>query len=258
MVSHLTDEDLLLDFYGESDPAERVRVHTHLASCAACRDLDRELRSVLALVDAAPLAEAPAGFERVMWARVEPQVTRPKSERWSWLSMRPLALAGGVAVLMIGAFFVGRLSYSPAPSVSRDQIVDAGDVRTRLLRSEVGDHLDRSQRVLVELVNADASDGGVISAERERAADLVAYGRLYQRSVEETGDTGLIDLLEDLERVLIEVANGTPDTSGRQFNDVRARIDQEDLVFRVRVVSEELRERGALDDARRRGTRVIW
>ncbi len=81
----------------------------------------------------------------------------------------------------------------------------------RLLRAEVEDHLERSQRMLVELVNADYEVGAPIAGERARAADLVAAGRLYRRSAEQVGDAEIGGLLEDLERVLVEVANGPAD-----------------------------------------------
>src|SRR6185295_3425117 len=104
--------DLLLDYYGEASPEQRVEMRAHLASCEACRALDRELRGVLALVDSEPLPEAPPGFERAMWARVEPHVasgfsrTRFELPRW--------ALAACVAGLAIGSFALGRVWDRPA------------------------------------------------------------------------------------------------------------------------------------------------
>ena len=65
--------------------------------------------------------------------------------------------------------------------------------------------------MLVELVNADYEIGAPIAGDRARAADLVAAGRLYRRSAEQMGDSEIGSLLEDLERVLVEVANGPAD-----------------------------------------------
>ena len=87
----------------------------------------------------------------------------------------------------------------------------------RLLRAEVEDHLERSQRVLAELVNADYEIATPIAGDRARAADPVAAGRLYRRSAEQTGDSEIGGLLEDLERVLVEVANGTDRTRSRMW-----------------------------------------
>ncbi len=241
---HVTDEELLLQYYGESSPADRARVSDHVAQCDACRTLDHELRAVLSLVDTAPLAEAPDGFERQMWARVQPHLGNQRSWTWRhWPAIPRLALAGGVAALIVAAFLIGRFSGTPLGQATRDEVASAVDVRERLLQTEVGDHLERSQRVLVELVNADVPLAQPFGGEQARAAELVAASRLYRRTAEESGDTGIRELLEDLERVLIEVANGPVDATPQELADLRARIDEQDLVFRLRVVAAEIRER---------------
>jgi hypothetical protein len=122
-------------------------------------------------------------------------------------------------------------------------VADDQTTTERVLRAEVEDHLERSQRMLVELVNADYEVGAPIGGDRARVADLVAASRLYRRSAEQVGDTEIGGLLEDLERVLVEVANGPADITPADLARLRQRIDDQDLVFRVRVVAREMRER---------------
>jgi hypothetical protein len=98
--------------------------------------------------------------------------------------------------------------------------------------------------MLVELVNADYEIGSPITGDRARAADLVAAGRLYRRSAAQVGDAEIGMLLEDLERVLVEVANGPADLTPEELARLRRRIDDQDLMFRVRVVAREMSEQG--------------
>jgi hypothetical protein len=273
MDAHISDEDLLLDYYGEATSEQRAVMRAHLQSCAACQALDRELRAVLALVDKEPLPEAPEGFEREMWARLEPVVSGPGRRHEARLPPSPgfgapgkvdttrpdtpwsfelprWALAASVAALAVGSFALGRVWDTPPSSPG----APAGDVRAvseRMLRSEVEEHLERSQRVLVELVNADDSAPVVLASDRERAADLVAAGRLYRHSAEEIGDAETRDLLEDVERVLVEVANGPDVETSNSLSEVRARISDQDLIFRLRVMTAEMR-------ARERDARPTW
>ena len=241
MTSHLTDEELLLDFYGESTASDRGRVRGHLEQCEECRALDHELRTVLTAVDTAPVTEPPSGFEREMWARIEPLLPVRRTWRTGWHGLMPrLAVAACVGVLMVAAFTAGRMWQRPVPDF--DRTIGSRSLSERLLRAEVEDHLERSQRVLAELVNADYEVGGPIAGDRARAADLVASGRLYRRSAEQFGDSEIGSLLEDIERVLVEVANGPADMSPGELTRLRQRIDDEDLVFRVRVVAREIRE----------------
>jgi hypothetical protein len=243
MTRHLTDEELLLDFYGESTAAERTRVRTHLEQCDECGRLDKELRAVLTAVDTTPLNEPPSGFEREMWARLEPLLPVRQSWRTRWSGLVPrLAVAASVGVLLVAGFAAGRVWDRP-PVSSSEAIVDVDATTERMLRAEVEDHLERSQRVLVELVNADYEVGTPVAGDRARAADLVAAGRLYRRSAEQIGDSEIGRLLEDLERVLVEVANGPTDVAPEDISRVRQRIDDQDLLFRVRVVAREMRDR---------------
>jgi hypothetical protein len=243
MMRHLTDEELLLDFYDEGTAVERTRVRTHLEQCEQCRALDEELRDVLTAVDTAPLIEPPSGFEREMWARIETLLPVQQTWRTRWAGMMPrLAVAASIGILVAAAFTAGRVWERPHPVLSGPADEDQ-TVNERLLRAVVEDHLERSQRVLVELVNADYEIGAPIAGDRARAADLVAAGRLYRRSAEEIGDSEIGGLLEDLERVLVEVANGPADIAPEELARLRQRIDDQDLVFRVRVVAREMRER---------------
>ncbi len=243
MTRHLTDEELLLDFYGEGTAADRTRVQAHLEQCEQCRVLDQELRTVLTAVDTAPITDPPSSFEREMWARIEPLLPVQHTWRTRWTAMMPrLAVAASVGILMVAAFSAGRVWERPRPGGS-EPAVEGRALNERLLRTEVEDHLERSQRMLVELVNADYQIGAAATGDQARAADLVAAGRLYRRSAEQLGDAEIGRLLEDLERVLVEVANG-PDAIGpEELTRLRQRIDDQDLVFRVRVVAREMRER---------------
>ena len=104
---------------------------------------------------------------------------------------------------------------------------------------------ERSQRVLTELVNFDTSSPAVLASDRESAADLVAAGRVYRRTADALGEAATSELLEDLERVLLDVANGSAEPTQGEIDNWRERIDQQDLVFRLRVVGAELRRRQA-------------
>jgi hypothetical protein len=246
---HVTDEELLLDYYDESASHDRAHRRAHIESCERCRALDRELRAVLSMVDQAPTMEAPPGFGREMWARIEPEISARLSRERRWWVPQRWALAGGMVTLLIGAFSLGRVwdtprSSDPAPAIDQSALSE------RLLKAEVEEHLERSQRVLVDLVNAD-DVVTTVAADRDRAADLVAAGRLYRRSADVMGDVEMRDLLEDIERVLVDVANGPPDGSSKDLTDVRARISEQDLVFRLRVAASEMRER-------ERRTRPTW
>jgi anti-sigma factor RsiW len=239
-TSHLTDEELLLDYYGEATAAERARVEVHLEECEDCRSLDAELRAVLSAVETTPITEPPGDFEREMWERIEPLLpVRAGGRTWSWMMPR-LAAAAAVVLLVVAAYNAGRESNQETAS---EPPIERNDSLERLVRAEVGDHFERSQRVLVELAHADLATTP-ITGERARAADLVAAGRLYRRSVERIDDVVAVGLLEDIERVLVEVANGPAEAGPDDMARLQQRIADQDLLFRLRVVNSARSESG--------------
>jgi hypothetical protein len=241
---HLPEDELVLHYYGELPGPDEGRVVAHLQQCRDCHDLYRRLQQVLLSVTETSVAgpELPDGFERTVWARLEPELGAQRRGWWTRLMPAPSRLMWGAAaaMLVVGAFLAGRMT----PRAPEPAAVAAGDqVRERLLLVDLGEHLDRSQRVLIELVSADRDQAGDFTSERDRAEELVAANRLYRQTAAATGDTPVVDLLDQLERVLVEVAASPGDLSPRELEDVQLRIQSGSLLFKVRVVSSDLEER---------------
>ena len=241
---HLTDDELVLVYFDEF--TDRPGAEAHLAVCESCRRGLAELAETLAYVADHQEVEAPEGFERVMWARVERQIQDAKPRGWrAWFVPRRLVLAAGAASLVLAAFVAGRWTTPAAPTSAPAIVADGTEswpAPERVLLGAAGEHLDRSQRVLVELLNAEPG-GALPTAERERAADLVAASRLIRQSASDAGETALVDVLGDLERVLMELANGTDQDTAAELRQLRERIESRGILFRMRVVGSDVRER---------------
>jgi anti-sigma factor RsiW len=259
--AHLNEDDLVLHYYGETTGAEESAAVAHLDACPRCRGEYTRLQRVLGAVDETSVApDLPSSFERTVWARLEPNLRREQGGWRSWLSLTglgtaPRALAAAaVIILIVGAFYAGRSTSRPTPAPAA-AAVNTDQIRERILLVDLSQHLERSQMVLVELVSNEPDGQIDISEERERATELVADNRLYRQAAELSGDVAIMDLLDDIERVLTEIA-ATPDRlSPADLADVRQRIESRDLLFKVRVVSSEVRERQRAALLRRTGQR---
>ena len=190
-----------------------------------------------------PAPAVAEAFDRTVWARLEPSLS-PRRHWLSWFVFSPanLAWAAAVVVLVAGAFFAGRMT--PHQHTNEPQAATADQIREGVLLVDVGEHLDRSQTMLVELVNAEPDiDGADLTAEREHVEELLAANRLYRQSASATGDVALGQLLDELERLLVEVA-ASPDTMpAEDLQRVQQRISAKDLLFKVRIVSSAVKER---------------
>jgi hypothetical protein len=124
---------------------------------------------------------------------------------------------------------------------------DTGKVRERVLIMAVGEHLGRSEMILVELANAEPQSAKGkqvnISSEQRRAEDLLEENRLYRQTAMEQGDAAVAGVLDELERVLLDVAHSPQHVTPAQLQGIRQRIEAGGILFKVRVVGKELQQR---------------
>jgi len=169
-------------------------------------------------VDAAAVPEPPADFERVMWARVQGAIDGLAAPRTPWWAPRFWMPAATLAAVFVAMFMVGRMW--PIAGVTTPDVTASGDNQSeRALQVAMDDHLERS-----ELLG------------RATADDLLSSSRLYRQTATQSGNVQLAAMLEDLERVLVEIARAPDDLKREDLDTLRSRIKQDDLIFKVRVV----------------------
>ena len=244
-MPHLTEDDLVLHYYGELPADAAARTAAHLSECGTCRAALTRLQRVFAMIDAAPEALVGDGFERTVWARLEPGLA-PSSRNWAaWLVFSPVRLAWlALIVALVGAsFFAGRLSQPHGGASSPVPVAAANDLRERVLLAALAEHLDRSQLMLVDLVSG-GGDGEIdLASERARAEQLLPANRLYRQTAVETGNRALAQVLDDLEQALVDIAAAPDRVSEDDLGAIRQRIDDKGLLLEVRVLSSEVQKR---------------
>ncbi len=98
--------------------------------------------------------------------------------------------------------------------------------------------------VLVELANTEAKGTVDISTERQWARDLVGDNRLYRQAAARAGKQGMANVLEELERVLLEIAHSPAQLGPADREEIRRRIEAQGILFKIRVVGSQLQEKG--------------
>ncbi len=217
----------------------------HLTECPECRNEMERIEAVFAALDAMPVPDPGEDYGQRVWRQIADRLPEKRASRWQeWFSWRPLTVAGAVAALIVLAFWVGRTT---GPRNPGGGVADASKVRERVLVVAVGDHLGRSEMMLMELENAQPAQNGQkvvnISATQRRAEDLVEENRLYRQTALKEGDQAMASTLDELERVLLDIANSPDEVTPAQFESLRKRIEAKGILFKVRVVNQDLRER---------------
>ena len=108
----------------------------------------------------------------------------------------------------------------------------------------VGDHLDRTEMILVELVNARPEGKIDISAERDLAKNLVNDNRLYRQTAQRDKDPEIANVLDQVERTLVDIAHQPDSISGKQLEDLQKQIESQGILFKVRVIESQAKARG--------------
>lgn len=224
MTQHISEEQLILHYYGEVREAE---VENHLGGCEACRAQYRALQRVLNAADTFATPDPGPNFEAAVWQRLQPQLPKPSAASRLRGFFRPQqwAAATALAAMLIAAFYAGRHSQ---PQELAPQQTAAFD--SRILLSAVGNHFDRSQMILAELANEP-------SAPLDEVRDLLEANRLYRTSAGQAGELELAATLDELERLLVEVAHQTPN------EELRRRILDQGIVLKMRLAGAQVRER---------------
>lgn len=235
-MANRPDEELILYFYGEHDAPEDLA-----RELAADPDLSRRYAALSGELSALDRLEAPEprpGLEGRMWARVSPSLTRP-SRRFALPTGLPgwAALAASVLVVAFAGFWSGRVTHTPPSETMVAEGLKALplEARERVLQAALADHLDSSQRLMLEVAN------GAPSADEERAwaGNLLSANRLYRRAAERAGQRRVASVLAEIEPVLEQLADASQPSDLRL---TRARIENQDLLFKVRVTRNNLKE----------------
>jgi hypothetical protein len=245
-MTHPSEQDLVLYFYGDAPEARALE--RHLAECGTCAAEFAQLRHTLSSIDY-PVPERAADYEAKLWSTLRPRLNEaeskaPKRSVWSAVFQpRRWAIAGALAAVIAAAFLAGRYwpeKSQPTPLAGKTPPSGGSD---RVLMVAVGDHLDRTEMILVELVNTRPEGKIDISAERDLAQSLVNENRLYRQTAQRDKDPEIAGVLDQVERTLIDIAHQPDSISGKQLEDLQKQIESQGILFKVRVIESQAKAR---------------
>ena len=253
--ARIGDDELLLFHYRDGLDAQRLaEIEQALAADVA---LSRRYATLQATLAAAELDQPPAPFEgfteRVMErlqherernaAQRVGQIplpsrrsTRRTRRRRSWHAAAGAALA---ASLLLGlGFFAGRQSAPPVEPV----VVQA----ERVYADALGRHLGATRRVLTS-ASFDGDSATLAEANAALARALLDNHRLYLAAARHNGDRRLVAVLQEIEPVLIELANPAREGGIEQRKGLGEFVEREDLIFQVRAAEAGLAARDSIE-----------
>lgn len=241
--AHFTQDEFILAYYGEPD-ARR----DHLDSCHECRAELSRLARVLDQVTPVEVPEPAGDYEARVWDRVSWRL-RGERKRTSREWTKWVAAAAMLALAFIGGLLWNRRYTGPVQIANQPSTATAAQPvaastqqqRDRILLVVVGDHLDDSERMLIELTNLTAKTDVDVTTEQQRAEELLVSNRLYRRTALDRGEDRVATLLDELEPVLMQIAHGPTQMTPEELRKVQKRVETKELVFKLRVLRADVR-----------------
>jgi len=260
-MMHLTEEEMIAQVYGEA--GNRAAVERHLEDCTDCAqaftELQRDLADVNADVNRVVTPERDAHYGERVWAAIAdslPVYTREKRRWWASGLHKGLSYAAACALLVACAFFAGRLweqhkqlqtpvaKQTPAPQQTRQQPI---------VVVVLDDHLDRSERFLVQLKHADLDSTAMALPIRDEARSLLAANKICRKNAAATDDPELTTALDHLDSLLADAANEPGGLNAQSIARLQDEMSRDGVLFEVRVLRSRVAHRGGTGEIPAKG-----
>jgi hypothetical protein len=237
---------------GELPEGERDELQAHAAECPDCARLAGDLRAADAALGVGPAPERSEkewdAFDRALMVRIameeKGRAARARDRlRRAWRT----ALRGAAAAAAL--FAAGIVGYAirggrpertgggaaDGPPVVRDgAVAPASDPADELRRV-----LAASERILIRLTNADASDPAELSAIRSAVLDAGIPARLAELRRTSARNAPVHAAVRPVEIIFVRVANGSPREPG-EFREIRNAVLDSALLERMRVLRSSM------------------
>jgi hypothetical protein len=178
--------------------------------------------------------EAPLEAERSAPAPV-PVRPSPAFPRW-------LAVPAAAAAILVAGIFLGRYAFKsgsrtvPAPPGGTSQAIPAAQAD---LGARTSRYLDRSKRILLAIVNYQPGTqdpyGLDLPGQREASRELVAEAAFLKNDLGLAKDRRLENLVGDLERILLQIANLESEDDLAAVSIIKAGAESRDILFEINL-----------------------
>jgi hypothetical protein len=183
--------------------------------------------------------EPPETPREVMWAAIQAERAKRPGERELERQARPWLVWGAAiaAVLVLGiglGIGIGRLSVSGPQTIASGGSPDANGNGSQVFQVAAAEYLGRTDAFL-SVFRSEAEVGGADAEVSRWARDLLSMARLMIDSPV-ADDPQLKALLEDLELILAQIAQYSPDQGGDELELIEDGIEERGVLLRMRAV----------------------
>ena len=230
--------------------SQREAVEGHLQGCQGCAAEVKAYRAILS--EAAKLEKVAAPDS--LWAAIESELDDEEGTLWDRVRQRvgdwnarisevvrmplPAIQVAGVAAILFIGILMGRYFW-PNPQQTRpDQVAVAPDENYQMISRRTNDYFEKSRILFLGIVNADTSDiqNMDLSTERKVARGLVQEASFLKDNLNPSRDAVLARLVQELEMILITIANMEEEHDLDNIELIRSGIERQGVLLKINVL----------------------
>ena len=240
------DEKLLMIYFNE---AQQKDIDQCLSSPERCDQLD-QLEADMNAIETLQQKQhdLPEDYGQQLWHQIADKLVaeevKPKSGVSAWLpSLKnmflvpqySLASFATIMALVLLAFYTGR---------NQNNEIIGSELQELLLAQNIQLHLTQSEVFLTQVSNDNGSYNSQVTAQR-----LLSSNRIFKQALANHKGHFTSQLLQDLEPILLEYANGSAPNPSEQTHGKQPQANwvsdskSNDLMFQIKVMKQQLAQK---------------
>lgn len=241
---------LVDDFLEALTGEQKRKLHEHLQGCSGCQTYFEELRSLFSRAHPEPRNSPAEEFWSHLWEKTEQSIRdfrydkravflpqRPSHFNWNWKWQAAVA----VLLLLLGGI-VGRFLFVPQHT-EHYSLSPVRETDKKTLMRETAEYLEMSKILLLGFVNIDPTRedlaGLDFSQEQRLSTRLVRQLPALHSRLEASREIQLANLLEDLEVILLQIANLEDAYDLSAIELIQTGVETRGILFKINI--EEMR-----------------
>ncbi|HSE42402.1 MAG TPA: zf-HC2 domain-containing protein [Acidobacteriota bacterium] len=248
-------EDQFVDaLYNELNPQSQIDFNLHLKECPECSASYQKMQKTLNVMDERvqrePSPEYWTKYDESLKDRLAKAKTKEKGTVIWFQKIPGWALKAAAAFILIAVgIVIGRYYMAPAAGPIAKQTPTEVPVQRASLDPETKRFLERSEILLVGIVNLEPDEDSTYStdltAQKKMSRELIQQAPIIRANLKGPERRRLTQLVSDLELILLQIANLESENDVPEIELVKSGVDRKGVLFKINV--EQMRMSGAAE-----------
>ena len=248
-------KDVFVEYlFDEIEEQKKHNLESHLARCPTCTSELAEMKQTLEMMEQKARVEPPEEFWDTYWDRLSTRMEKervPKKERIRWWQkirlsfpplLRPAYRWAAVAAALVLGILIGRFLITSGgmkePEMAQGPYQSERETYVQTVDYRAEKYLEKSKIFLLGFVNTNGEieEGEFdVSHQREISQGLIQEASYLKENLTGHSQQKLRALIDDLETILIEIANLEEQEDFPNIELIRDGIDRKGVLLKINV-----------------------